>query len=224
MGDRRTNDRRMGDRRVEDRRTGDRREPEKGIIKVTIRNMVIYGIIVVIVTAFIVTSIYYIKDKIEEDSIIDSETYYEEYEEEEDEYLDTTYTCNLSIDGDKTELKAGESVIYELKVSDIEAEDGIIMFETLINYDKDIFTCKAINDNDSEWNKTSMIDDYLTMTRNDLIPNSEDQTIAKIEFTAKQNIEPGEQLIDFSEIKFTMDNDQIFEIGDETVSIKIIEN
>ena len=213
-------DRRAGDRRVEDRRKGDRRELEKGIIKVTVRNMVIYGIIVVIVTAFIVTSIYYIKDRIKEDSINYGENYYEE----EYEYSNTTYTCNLSINGDKTELKAGESVIYELKVSDIKAEDGIIMFESLINYNKDVFTCKVINDNDSEWNKTSMIDDYFTMTRNDLIPNSEDQTIAKIEFTVKQNVEPSEQLIEFSEIRFTMDNDQIFGIADEIVSINIIEN
>ena len=226
MGDRRTKDRRVADRRVSERRIEDRRTTEKGIIKISVKKLIWYGIIVIIVTAFIVTCIFYIKDKIEEKNNENTGYYVTDQQEEngyQDEEEEIGYSCDVFIDGDKTEIKAGETVTYALNVANIKAEDGIIMFETHIDYDTNAFTCKTINDNDSGWNQASMIENYLTMTRKDLTPNSEDQMIIKLEFTAKEDIKIGEQFITFLDMKFTMDNDRIFSVDDQIATVEIVE-
>ena len=211
MGDRRIEERRKGERRVEDRR-----KPEKAIIKLSIRDAFLIGIIIIIITTLFITSIYYIKNK----NIDENVSYYED--DDDEEYIEQ-YTCDLIVEGDKTEIKAGEDITFELLATNIDAEDGIIMFETLLDYDTDVFECEVVEDDDSEWSKTSLIENYLTMTRNDLLPNSQNQSITKIKFKAKEDVKASNQIINLSNIKFTMDNEESFEIDDQVINIDIVE-
>lgn len=130
------------------------------------------------------------------------------------------YTCNLLVEGNM-QIQPGQSTILELKAINIQAETGIISFEALINYNSDVFDCRIETDSDGNWNKTGMIENYLTMTRSDLMPNAQDQVIARIILTAKESAPIGEYQLSISRIKFTMDNDKYFELSDVISNIAI---
>ena len=216
----------MGDRRV-----ADRRAPEEGVFKIETKKLIIYCIVGVILLTSIISNIILgilaNKYKKEYDNImnIDNETLdYSEVNTSDGENENAENTCIFSIDGDVNQLKPGESAEFELKASDISAGSGIIMFESLLEYDSDKLECEIVTDDEGEWSKTALTENYLTMSRKDLLPSSEDQVIAKIKIKAKDNAEEGEQTVTFSQIKFTMDNDEAFEIPNETISLEIEAN
>ena len=214
----------MGDRRV-----ADRRSPEEGVVKLETKKLVIYLIISTLLVISIITNIIlgilYSNYKKSYDELINGESDLDEdyLEDTDSSYSDVhdEYTCDLSIIGDKTQIKPGEAITYEIRAENIKAGSGIIIFEALLDYDTDAFTCEIVNDENSEWSKTTFTDDYLTMSRNDLLPNSENQTIAKLVLTAKEDIEDVDQSLDFNEIRFTADGDASFTIEDKSVPITI---
>ena len=215
----------MGDRRV-----ADRRAPEEGVFKIETKKLIIYSIVGVILLSSIISNIILgilaNKYKREYDNIMNIEDETIDFSEDEtsDSESDTENTCVFSIEGDVNQIKPGETAEYELKASDISAGSGIIMFESLLEYDSDKLECEIVTDDEGEWSKTALTENYLTMSRKDLLPSSEDQVIAKIRIKAKDNAEEGEQTVTFSQIKFTMDNDEAFEIPNETISLEIEAN
>ena len=208
----------MGDRRV-----GERREPEKGIIKINTKNAIIYGIIAIVLIISISTNIIlankYIEFKNKYGDLIENESE-DMVSEPKDETNDYINTCDVEIYIDKDKLKTGEAVTYKIMANNIMADDGIVMFETLINYDSNIFECKVNNSQNDLWVQTSMIDNYLTMTRRDFTSSVEDQIVATITFTAKKDINLDEETITFNNIKFTMGNGQSFQIDKDEVFIE----
>ena len=133
------------------------------------------------------------------------------------------YDCDLEIICNKHEIKPGQVLICDINVKNIQAKNGVIMFETLIDYDKEVFEMEVTNDEqNNSWNKTSIIDNYLTMMRKDLMPSSENQLIAEIKFKVKNTELIGSKKIDFSKIKFTMENDEYFTKYDIKKEVKIV--
>lgn len=61
------------------------------------------------------------------------------------------YTCTLTIDPDKTKIAAGESVTFSIKVSDINAGNGIAIFNTTLEYDTNVFDIKLKPDDAGVW-------------------------------------------------------------------------
>ena len=88
---------------------------------------------------------------------------------------DTEYSCDISLEGDNATIKTGETIEYEVKVSNIKAEDGIILFNAELDYDTNAFDCKIESGDD--WNLNGMIENVVTLSRKDLMPNLENQTI-----------------------------------------------
>ena len=215
----------MGDRRV-----ADRRAPEEGVFKIETKKLIIYSIVGVILLSSIISNIILgilaNKYKREYDNIMNIEDETIDFSEDEtsDSESDTENTCVFSIEGDVNQIKPGETAEYELKASDISAGSGIIMFESLLEYDSDKLECEIVTDDDSEWTKTALTENYLTLSRKDLLPNSEDQVLGKIRIKAKENVQEGPQTVTFNQIKFTMDNDESFELSEETVSLEIVSN
>ena len=135
----------------------------------------------------------------------------------------SVFDCDLEITCNKNEIKSGEILTCDINVKNIQAKNGIIMFETLIDYDKEAFEMEVTEDEKNNlWNKTSIIDDYLTMMRKDLMPSSENQLIAEIKFKVKNTELIGSKKIDFSKIKFTMENDEYFTKYDIKKEVKIV--
>ena len=210
----------MGDRRI-----ADRREKEEGVVKIKTNRLIVYIIIAVILAISILSNIilgilYFDYKKNYELLIGDSDDY--GFSDEEVETDATENYCNLLITGDKEQIKPGETITYEIKVENIETGLGITMFEALLDYDSDSFECEVITDENSGWIKSSLDNNYLTMTRENLIPSEEDQTIAKISLKAKEGTTIGQYTLELNELTFTTDDDDIFSLPDESVIIDVI--
>ncbi len=215
----------MGDRRV-----ADRRAPEEGVVKIETKKLVVYIIIGTIFIISIITNLILgilysnYKNAYEsitngtDDAYIHDDFNYTESSEE----VENNYSCDLSIVGDKEQVKAGETITYEIKAENINAGNGIIMFSGVLDYDTDTFECEIIDG--EEWKKTAFIDNYMTLSRQDLASSAEDQTIVKIALTAKEDIQSGDKVLSLSNIEFTMDDDTTFSILDESVVIPVIGN
>lgn len=223
-----------------DRRKGDRRAPEEGVIRIQKKNIWIYVILIIFFIIAVVLNVItwsaYIKNKKELDTVIDH--YYNEdlnnnnnsSNTENVDYAENAeitrnnynYSCNMSVSTNKTSIKAGESIEYEIKISDINANEGIKAFETYINYDSNLFDCSVKSNEDENWSKTGFLEGYLTMVRNEN-ENTEDQVIAKIVFTAKNDITANNYKVNFTKNKFTVGDDQVFEVADNNIEIKVVE-
>lgn len=211
-----------------DRRMGDRREREKGVIKIKFKDAIIYIIIaalfIISVSVNIIFINLYSKYKKDYESIV--EYYANQYSknEELENSEQNNYTCDLKIVGDKSKVLVGETVTYEIKAENIQAGAGIVMFESLINYDENTFDCQVENDKDGIWSRTGMIEHYLTMTKSDLEPTSKNQTIARVKLTVKQDATEGNKVIEFKKNKFTADDGKSFSVIDETINIEVSKN
>ena len=213
----------MGDRRIADRRAA-----EEGVVKIETKKLVIYIIIGLIIIALtlgniILGTLYSNYKNAYEALLVDDYDTELDTEQVSESYDDNTENiCELLITEDKEYIAAGETITLELKATQINAATGITMFETLLNYDSDMFECEIIDDENIEWQKIGFVDKYCTMARNDLTPSTEDQVIAKIAIKAKENIEPGQYTFGLSQIKFTLDDDQSFYVPDENKVINVL--
>lgn len=129
------------------------------------------------------------------------------------------YTCTLTIDSDKTKIAAGESVTFSIKVSDINAGNGIAIFNTTLEYDANVFDIKLKPDDAEAWTNTK-VENSLTFTKADYESTTQDQEIGKVELTAKQDVELGEQKITFKKNEFS--DETTFSVPDITKTIEIV--
>ncbi|MBR0427967.1 MAG: hypothetical protein IJK18_07210 [Clostridia bacterium] len=212
-----------------DRRKGDRRAPEEGVIKIQKKNIWIYGLVIALLIFAIVLNIIswsaYFKSKSQYNTLVDH--YYNgdtnntrSTTETKKSVENNNYSCNISINGDKKSIKPGESIEYEVKISNINAGQGIRSFETYIDYDSNLFDCKVISNEEENWSKIGFLEGYLTMVKSDDV-STEDQVIAKIVFTAKSNVSAGSYKTSLNNIKFTSGDSQIFSIADNNINIKV---
>lgn len=210
----------MGDRRV-----ADRRSPEEGVFRIEKKKMKEYvtigAIFAILIITIIALTILYLNYKNNYEEIINEDNDYNVIDNESIS-SENDYYCDLLITGDKSQIKPGETITYELKAENINADTGIVMFESLLDYDSDLFECEIIEDKNSEWTKTSLLENSLTMSRTDLLPSAQNQTIAKLAVKAKDNIEEGLYTINLMDLKFSMDNNKTFSIPDETLDIEIL--
>ncbi len=209
-----------------DRRKGDRRAPEEGVIRIQKKNVGIYGALILILVLAIALNIVswyaYFKSRNKYNSMVEH-FYNSDNNNVETPTITTTnsnYSCDLSINASKESIKPGESIEYELTVSNMNAGNGIKAFETYINYDSNLFDCTVKSNEESNWSKAGFLEGYLTMIKNENV-NAEDQVIAKIVFTAKANVTKNSYKVNFEKIKFTSEDDQVFGAGDSEINIQV---
>ena len=210
-----------------DRRKGDRRAPEEGVFRIEKKKVAIYAILIGILIFAIVLNIWswtaYIRYKLRYDTLVNH--YYNEDSntntQNERISENSNYSCDISIKGNKKSIKAGESVEFDIKVSNINAGEGIKSFETYVEYDTNLFECRINSDEEYNWTKSGFLEGYLTMYKSDLQANSEDQIIAKFVFTAKENVPSGSYNALLKNIKLTSGDDQIINLEDQTININV---
>lgn len=133
------------------------------------------------------------------------------------------YTCKVTLAANNNgEVKQGESITLLVKVTDIEAGEGIASFNAMLEYDSDVFECTVSGDDDGEWQRQGLVENSLSMTRSDLLANSSDQTVAKIVLKAKEDASVGRQTFKLSKIEFST-GDETFSIDDVSASITVAE-
>ena len=136
-------------------------------------------------------------------------------------YAADNYTCNILLTPDTSSIKAGESITYELKVSDINAGDGIVMSEFYIDYNSDIFDCKVRSYDEDKWSINAYLEGKTTMSTYGVQPTKEDQIIAKIILTAKTGIADNTYQVKITNISFTAADDSKFAIADKSMDVKV---
>lgn len=132
---------------------------------------------------------------------------------------DTDYSCDITIDGNNSILKKGDTITYDIKVSNINAEDGIILVNAKLDYDDNVFDCKV--ESVEEWTLHEGIENIVTLSRKDLLPNSDDQVIGKLILTAKSDANDGNYTFGLSKIKCIMEGDKFFQVSDKSKKIEI---
>ena len=135
-------------------------------------------------------------------------------------------TCEVSLIPNKTTIKEGESLIYEIKVENIDAGDGITSVGAVIEYDDSIFDFGTVIDNSIKWSLNNQAG-YLFISTNDSLPTKQSQTVAKVKFTTKQNASLGKQEIKLSKIDITYDDNddtKLFHLEDVSSSVTIVKN
>ena len=131
------------------------------------------------------------------------------------------YTCNVTLTSDKTSVKQGENITYELKVSNINAGNGLKMIEFYTgDYDSNMFECKVRNYNEDKW---SLINNegYISITSNDSEPWKTNETIAKIIYTPKGGASNNTYQTNITNISATTDDNSKFSIENITLNIKV---
>ena len=201
----------MPDRRQEDRRQMDRRESEQGTIKIKKQNLIAYLITIVLIAIIVIIAVF-LSEKIEKNKALSRI----------EQRHSNKYSCKLSFEGDKTKGTRGDLLIFEIKASNIQAEEGIIMLEGLLEYDNNALECFVDELVSGTWHKASMLEGYLTMARNDLMPSSEDQSIGLIVVKVKDQARKGSYEIKLKDPIFTMEDNKDFAIDDVGVTIDIV--
>lgn len=134
------------------------------------------------------------------------------------------YTCKVTLVANNNgEVKQGESITLLVKVTDIEAGEGIASFNAMLEYDSDVFDCTVSGDDDGEWQRQGLVENSLSMTRSDLVANSSDQTVAKIVLKAKTDASVGKQTFKLTKVEFSTGN-ETFSVADVSASITVTES
>lgn len=133
------------------------------------------------------------------------------------------YTCKVSLHGNKTELKKGESVTVLVKATEIQAGQGIASFNAMLEYDSNVFSITVNGDDEGVWTKQGLIENSLSMSRSDLEANSSDQTIAKIIITAKQDATVGKHSFKMTKMEFST-GEETFSVADVGATFTIKED
>lgn len=141
----------------------------------------------------------------------------------------SNYSCEINISCDKTEIKAGEKVTLDVKATNINAGDGIVMCQFNIEYDSSEFSCNVLNS--EKWSKISLEDDQISyendavfMRRENIEATKSDEVMAKIELTANNDASLGNKTISIKKIVITSDDSTLIPINDKSVGIMIVKD
>ena len=183
---------------------------------------VVITIIILILIVSIIWGIIHFRNKKAEESMLIEDNYDEmEYDSAIEEYSDNDGTCSLEIQSEQNSIKRGQSGEYTLMINDINAGEGIVMVEALLEYDSNSIECEAIAEDNGDWSLTGMAENYVTFVRKDLQPSSSDQTIGKIKVTAKNGSTSSQQTVKIKNIIITMDSDKYFYLDDQEINVKV---
>ncbi len=139
-------------------------------------------------------------------------------------YAADGYSCKVSLLPDKTSIKPGEAITYDLKVSDINAGEGVVISDFYVSYNTEIFDCKVKSADEDKWVMNGFLDGKVTMSTYGVQPTKEDQTIAKIILTAKTGVSNNSYQVDLTEISFITSDDQKIEIPNIQTNVKVGES
>ena len=132
------------------------------------------------------------------------------------------YTCNLELIPDKSKILAGETVTIEIKVSNIQAGNGIAHLNGLLEYDNTVFEEKFKTQTADDGNWTNSVqENCVNFSTASIEPTIEDSVIGKVVLTAKKDVEIGVKEVKFINIAVSSINKKFY-IDDISVKIEIV--
>lgn len=111
-------------------------------------------------------------------------------------YASNTYEVKMY--SSKAKILAGETVNISVRLENIELENGIAAFSTLLLYDKDIFE-EPIITSAKNWAKPIVVENLIQSTTETIQPTNDNQEIMTLSFKIKENAKLGETEIKLSQ-------------------------
>lgn len=129
----------------------------------------------------------------------------------------------LEILADKNEIKKGEEVTFTIKVSNLNGFNGIIMYNTIIEFAENEFSFADSDEIVSAqgWSNFDRVENSITFYRQDLLPNKDDQEIGKIKLIANKDVNIGEKTINFTSNELVVENSEKKEASLKTEDIRV---
>ena len=140
---------------------------------------------------------------------------------ESEQTKEKNYSCNVIFTPDKTSVKPGESITYDLKLSNINAGNGIKIFEFYVgNYDTSKFECKVNNYNEDKWSIRNT-EGYISISSNNSEAWKSDEILAKIIYTPKSGVTANTYQVPITKIKATTEDSSIITLKDTSLNIRV---
>ena len=130
-----------------------------------------------------------------------------------------TYSVNMYLEN--TEYKQGDTIYIPVKIQDIDIDQGVVSFSTIINYDKNIFETVRLEKAD-EWLEPTLVEDMIHSTRESMQPAKEDQEIMTLVLKVKDYAKLGETQIELSGFEVS-DTENTIENDGAAVSVEIVQ-
>lgn len=127
--------------------------------------------------------------------------------------------CKLSLNASENQIKPGDIVEVILKVSDINAENGIAAVSGIIEYDTDVFE-KIEYEAGNNWATPTIIENSILINTSNLESTKANQDILKIKLTTKSSVKDGAYSITLKSIDVSTDDDS-FTIDDISTKVNI---
>ena len=130
-----------------------------------------------------------------------------------------TYSVNMYLED--TQYKQGDTIYIPVKLEDIDIEQGVVAFNTIIEYDKEVFETVKFQKTD-QWQTPTLVEDLIHSTTDSMQPSKEDQEIMTLVLKVKSYAKLGETQIELSEFEVS-DTENTVENAGAAVSVEIIE-
>lgn len=130
-----------------------------------------------------------------------------------------TYSVNMYLED--TQYKQGDTIYIPVKLEDIDIEQGVVAFNTIIEYDKEVFETVKFQKAD-QWQTPTLVEDLIHSTTDSMQPSKEDQEIMTLVLKVKSYAKLGETQIELSEFEVS-DTENTIENAGAAVSVEIIE-
>lgn len=132
--------------------------------------------------------------------------------------------CNLDLIPNKSQVQPGETIVYEVKITDIKDADGIVTFGAYINYDDEVLTFDGENISpNKDWMLVGNMENDITMQRSSMEPSKEDQVVARLSFTVKSNANVRNQTIKLESIMISTENETYDTLPDVSATFAIVQ-
>lgn len=128
-----------------------------------------------------------------------------------------TNTYEIKMEPSKTEIYTGETIKIPVKVKNIQMEEGIVAFSTLLSYNENVLEIPEVSGG-VNWEKPNVVENLIQSTTQTMQPIKEDQEIMEISFKVKEDAPLGESNI--SLLKFEVSDGENTIVSDE-VDIQI---
>lgn len=130
-----------------------------------------------------------------------------------------TYSVNMYLEN--TQYKQGDTIYIPVKLEDVDIEKGIVAFDTIIKYDKEVFETVKFQKAD-QWQMPTLVEDLIHSTTDSMQPLKDDQEIMTLVLKVKSYAKLGETQIELSEFNVS-DTENTIENAGAAVNVEIMQ-
>lgn len=129
-------------------------------------------------------------------------------------------TYQVKMDTNKVELLTGETIKIPVKIENIELENGIVAFSTLLSYNENVLEEPEIIAG-TNWEKPNVVEHFIQSITSTMQPVKENQEIMILSFKVKDNAQLGTTKVVLSKFEIS-DGENTIATEDTSINLNII--